>query len=88
MCIRDRYDYLYTGDIRSAEANYSLLKHKTLSALEEEDGLIVVLNNPKVDSALRDSIRLPQNQKLDDIVDWPRGEFTFMPKNISPNVFH
>lgn len=82
------YDYLYTGDIRSAEANYSLLKNKTLSALEEEDGLIVVLNNPKVDSALRDSIRLPQNQKLDDIVDWPRGEFTFMPKNISPNVFH
>lgn len=82
------YDYLYTGDIRSARAHYELLKNKTLSVLEDQNGIITVVGNPKVDSALRASIHLPQNQKLDDITDWPRDRFVAKPQNISPNSFH
>lgn len=82
------YDYLYTGDIRSARAHYELLKNKTLSALEDGNGIITIVGNPKVDSALKASIHLPQNQRLDDITDWPRDRFVFTPQNISPNSFH
>ena len=82
------YDYLYTGDVRSARAHYELLKKKTLSVLEDENGIISVEGNPRVDSALKESIHLPQNQRLADITDWPRDRFVFTPRNISPNSFH
>ena len=56
-------DYLYTGDLRSLQANYNVLKNsKLLLSLERSDGLI---------TGTTTSNSGPQPT---DIVDWPQGE--------------
>ena len=56
-------DYLYTGDLRSLQANYNTLKNsKMLLSLERSDGLL---------TGTTTSGSGPQPT---DIVDWPAGE--------------
>lgn len=72
------YDYLYTGDKRSLENNYEILKRKTLSALARQDGLIST-ERPQTPEFL-ESIGL-KNAKLKDIVDWPHTGILGLGKN-------
>ena len=66
-------DYLYTGNLESAEFYYEDLKHKTLSALAEENGLISTTGG-RVGKDVLKSVYLENEMK--DIVDWPPGSFT------------
>ena len=50
------YDYLYTGDSRSLESSYELLKPRILMALREKNGLISTTTGLQTDDFLR-SIR-------------------------------
>lgn len=63
-------DYLYTGDVRSIEANYDILKARTLLSLKRENGLISTTDDMVKSEAFRNSIRFGGN--IRDIVDWPR----------------
>ena len=63
-------DYLYTGDKRSVEANYDILKARTLASLRRENGLISTTDNKVRSDEFRTSIRFGGN--IRDIVDWPR----------------
>lgn len=63
-------DYLYTGDIRSIEANYELLKARTLISLRRDNGLISTTDNKVQSEEFRRMIRF--NGNIRDIVDWPR----------------
>ena len=62
------YDYLYTGDSRSLESSYELLKPRVLMALREKNGLISTTTGLQTDDFLR-SIRM--KGQIRDIVDWP-----------------
>lgn len=61
-------DYLYTGDIRSAEFYYKDLVAKTLVGLQDATGLISTKN---VNSQVLNDIHFKSNRRLKDIVDWP-----------------
>ena len=80
-------DYMQTGDLESAEAFYDDLKAKTLIALAREDGLISTrtgLLTPEVLKSIHE-------KRLDDIVDWPKGErdgYDFKPINTVVNAMH
>lgn len=63
-------DYLYTGDKRSIEANYEILKNRTLRSLRRENGLISTTDNWVNEREFRNSICF--NGTIRDIVDWPR----------------
>ena len=63
-------DYLYTGDKRSIEANYDILKARTLQSLRRENGLISTTDNKVRSDEFRRSIRF--DGLMRDIVDWPR----------------
>ena len=63
-------DYLYTGDKRSIEANYDILKARTLLSLKRENGLISTTDDKVKSQEFRNSIRFGGN--IRDIVDWPR----------------
>ena len=63
-------DYLYTGDMRSIEANYDILKARTLQSLRRENGLISTTDEKVKSAEFRQSIRF--NGNIRDIVDWPR----------------
>lgn len=63
-------DYLYTGDKRSIEANYDILKARTLLSLRRDNGLISTTDNRVKTDEFRNSIRFAGN--IRDIVDWPR----------------
>ncbi|MDR2679629.1 MAG: alpha-L-rhamnosidase [Tannerella sp.] len=93
------YDYLYTGDSRSLQANYDILKARTLMRLREKNGLISTttgLLTPEFSETIR------FNGKIRDIVDWPHtgilglnklegGEadgFVFSDYNAVTNAFH
>lgn len=94
------YDYLYTGDNRSLQANYDILKARTLMALREKNGLISTttgLQTPEFQSSIRF-----EKEKIRDIVDWPHtgilglnkqegGEadgFVFTDYNAVTNAYH
>ncbi|TYR37580.1 Bacterial alpha-L-rhamnosidase [Sphingobacterium phlebotomi] len=93
-------DYLYTGDLRSVSAHYETLKAKTLTGLEDSNGLISTKTG-KQSSDLLKSINL-QRDTLRDIVDWPhsgilglgkkeQGEtdgFVFRPYNAVVNAYY
>lgn len=64
-------DYLYTGDLRSAAHYYNDLKAKTLTMLEESNGLISSRKG-KQNPELLKSIYF-NGKELRDIVDWPHG---------------
>ncbi len=67
-------DYLYTGDKRSIEANYDILKARTLQSLRRENGLISTTDDKVRSDEFRKMIRF--SGKIRDIVDWPRrGEW-------------
>lgn len=64
-------DYLYTGNTELIERFYERLKHKTLMALEVEDGFIST-KNPNHNGELMAQLGFPDTTKrLRDIVDWP-----------------
>ena len=63
-------DYLYTGDSRSIEANYDILKARTLQSLRRENGLISTTDDRVKSDEFKSSIRFYGNMR--DIVDWPR----------------
>ena len=93
------YDYLYTGDSRSLEASYDILKARTLLQLREKNGLISTTTGLQTDAFLK-SIRF--KDKIRDIVDWPHtgilglgkqegGEsdgFVFTDYNAVTNAWH
>ena len=93
------YDYLYTGDKRSLEANYDILKARTLMQLCEANGLISTTTGLQTPDFLQ-SIRFKGN--IRDIVDWPHtgilglnkeegGEadgFVFTDYNAVTNAYH
>ncbi len=65
-------DYLYTGDSRSLESNYELLKPRVLMSLREKNGLISTttgLQTPEFISSIR------MSRSISDIVDWPHTKF-------------
>ncbi|MCD7848766.1 MAG: family 78 glycoside hydrolase catalytic domain [Parabacteroides sp.] len=92
------YDYLYTGDSRSLESSYELLKPRLLMSLREKNGLISTttgLQTPEFISSIR------MNRPIMDIVDWPHtkpgqksevmGEsdnFVFTDYNAVTNAWH
>lgn len=63
-------DYLYTGDKRSIEANYDILKARTLQSLRRANGLISTTDDKVRTDEFRRSIRF--DGLMRDIVDWPR----------------
>ena len=63
-------DYLYTGDRRSIEANYDILKARTLQSLRRDNGLISTTDDRVQSDEFKSSIRFYGNMR--DIVDWPR----------------
>ncbi|MEH6307556.1 family 78 glycoside hydrolase catalytic domain [Olivibacter sp. CPCC 100613] len=64
-------DYLYTGDLRSVSHYYDDLKAKTLTLLEEPNGLISTRTG-KQGPALMQAIHF-NGDSIRDIVDWPHG---------------
>ena len=63
-------DYIYSGDKRSIEANYDILKARTLLSLSRDNGLISTTDEKVNSPEFRESIRFGGN--IRDIVDWPR----------------
>ncbi len=95
-------DYMYTGNTELIKRYYDSLKHKTLTELSREDGLISVENvTPEFMKSL--GFKDP-DVKLRDIVDWPpakkdtgwklateegeRDGFVFKPINTVVNAFY
>ncbi len=92
-------DYMYTGNTELIEKYYEGLKHKTLTELSREDGLISSTNvTPEfmIKLGFKDD-----KEKLRDITDWPpagwggdpnvtgeRDGFVFMPYNTVINSFY
>ena len=66
-------DYMYTGNLESAEFYYDDLRNKTLNVLADRNGLISTAGNRVGEDILR-SVYLKDEMK--DIVDWPPGSFT------------
>ena len=82
-------DYQFTGDTESAAYWYETLGHKTLSALAGPDGL---LKTQGVDAAVMKKLLADTySPRLEDIVDWPKGErdgYVFTSVNTVVNAFH
>ena len=67
-------DYMYTGNTELIRRYYEPLKHKTLMALEDEDGFIST-HSPKLDGNLMASLGFADTtQRVRDIVDWPPAQ--------------
>lgn len=65
-------DYMYTGNTELIEKYYEQLKHKTLLALQNEEGLIST-TSPKHNGELMLELGFADTTKrLRDIVDWPK----------------
>jgi len=99
-----RYDYLYSGDIRTVQSLYPELKAKVLLALSREDGLISTRTGKQTPEFTK-SIHFETfdgKATLQDIVDWPQkgvlglgkkeaGEtdgYVFTDYNAVVNAFH
>jgi len=88
-------DYLYTGNRDSLEEFYDGLKHKSLTALARQDGLISTKTG-LVDDQLRKAVHYYKGEHVKgkqfrDIVDWPSGErdgYRFGTINTVVNAFH
>lgn len=94
-----RQDYMYTGDSRSLNAGYEVLKARTLLALKGADGLISTKTGLQT-KEFQSSIRY--KGEIRDIVDWPHtgilglnkqegGEadgYVFTDYNTVVNAFH
>jgi len=67
-------DYMYTGNTELIEKYYEELKHKTLMALEYQDGLIST-SSPKLNGEFMAKLGFADTtQRLRDIVDWPPAQ--------------
>ncbi len=66
-------DYLYTGNLESADFYYEDLKNKTLYSLADKNGLISTTGG-RVGNETLESVYL--KNEMQDIVDWPPGSFT------------
>jgi hypothetical protein len=92
-------DYMYTGNTRLIEHYYEPLKHKTLMALDIEDGFIST-TSPNHNAELMANLGFENTtQRLRDLVDWPQkggfggvmGEddgFVFLPVNAVINALY
>ena len=89
------YDYMYTGDLRSIEANYEVLKARSLRSLRRANGLISTTDDKVKQPEFKSSIHF--NGNIRDIVDWPRcgdwphGEddhYVLAEYNTVVNAFH
>jgi alpha-L-rhamnosidase len=97
-------DYMYTGDTRLIARYYDQLKHKTLMALEVEDGFIST-HSPNHNAGFMSDLGFADTTvRLRDITDWPpaqkdtgwklataegeRDGFVFMPVNTVVNSFY
>ncbi len=65
-------DLLFTGNSESARHYYEELKHKTLTSLAREDGLISSKNC--TDEIMRNIGFSDAKERLRDIVDWPPSQ--------------
>lgn len=65
-------DYLFTGNIESVKTHYEALKHKTLSSLAREDGLISSRN--ATDEIIKNLGFADSKIRIRDIVDWPPAQ--------------
>jgi len=65
------WDYLYTGDLESVEAQYDDLLAKTYLSLSREDGLISTRTGLATRELLESVYYL--GDQFEDIVDWPPG---------------
>ncbi|SHJ00957.1 Arylsulfatase A [Tangfeifania diversioriginum] len=92
-------DYLYTGNTELIEKYYDELKHKTLMALEVEDGFISTSAPGHTGELMMNLGFADSTQRLRDIVDWPQkggfggviGEddgFVFRPVNTVINSLY
>lgn len=92
-------DYMYTGNTELIEKYYDALKHKTLMALETEDGFISVESPGHTGELMKNLGFADATQRLRDIVDWPQkggfggvmGEddgFVFRPVNTVINAMY
>lgn len=67
-------DYMYTGNTELVEKYYEPLKHKTLMALESEEGLIST-HSEKLNWEFMTLLGFADTtQRLRDIVDWPPAQ--------------
>lgn len=67
-------DYMHTGNSELVERYYEALKHKTLMALEVEDGLIST-HSKNHNGVLMDKLGFRDTtMRLRDIVDWPPAQ--------------
>ena len=67
-------DYMYTGNTELVEKYYESLKHKTLMALENEEGLVST-HSKKLNGELMATLGFADTtQRLRDIVDWPPAQ--------------
>lgn len=92
-------DYMYTGNTALIEHYYEPLKHKTLMALEVEDGFIST-SSPNHNEELIANLGFKDTrERLRDLVDWPQkggfggvmGEddgFVFRPVNTVINALY
>jgi len=92
-------DYMYTGNTQLIKEYYEPLTHKTLMALEVEDGFIST-SSPNHNGELMKKLGFQDTtQRLRDIVDWPQkggfggvmGEddgFVFRPVNTVVNSMY
>lgn len=73
------YDYLYTGDSRSLESSYELLKPRILMALREKNGLISTTTGLQTDDFLRSirfkgQIRILWTGRIPEYLVWERSK--------------
>ncbi|GJM30259.1 MAG: hypothetical protein DHS20C17_28940 [Cyclobacteriaceae bacterium] len=97
-------DYMFTGNTELITQYYEQLKHKTLMALEDDQGFISTAS-PKLSGQLMADLGFADStQRLKDIVDWPpaqkdtgwelatpegeRDGFVFRPINTVINSFY
>ena len=65
-------DYMFTGNIESLKKYYDRLKHKTLTSLADEDGLI---SSGNVTADIMKDLGFNNDKELiRDIVDWPPAQ--------------
>jgi hypothetical protein len=65
-------DYMFTGNAESLKNYYDLLKHKTLTSLAGEDGLISSRNVTA--AIMKDLGFVNEKERIRDIVDWPPAQ--------------
>lgn len=92
-------DYMYTGSSELIERFFEPLKHKTLMALVNEDGLISTSSSNHNGELMENLGFADTTERLRDIVDWPQkggfggvmgetDDFVFMPINTVVNSFY